>query len=219
MDIKMRSRGIIKWVIAFGIFTALAVKGAFNGIDLVLTKTISMYANPVSDMIFLPIRVLGDTVVTILLVSAIAIYLSFFVIAGKRHRALALFMAVTFALLLAAGQGLKTVIRKERPPLVFYRGMVKDKAHMAKSFSYPSGHSLRATFLFFVLAMLVNRSRLAEKGKAALRWACYGAIILIGFSSIYLGAHWLSDVMAGSILGYIFFLSLRATEGSEAIPF
>lgn len=207
--------GISIGAVVFILFTFLAVTGVFDSADLVITKAMHAHATPSLDMIFLPIRALGDTVVTILLVSAIAIYLSFFLIAGRRHRALALFMAVTFALLLAAGQGLKVVIKKERPPLVFYRGAVKDQAHMAKSFSYPSGHSLRTTFLFFVLAMLANRSRLAEKGKAALRWICYGVIILIGFSSIYIGAHWLSDVIGGTILGYIFFLALLIVEGDQ----
>ena len=207
--------GISICAVVFILFTILAVRGVFDSADLALTKAMHAHAKPSLDMIFLPIRTLGDTGVTILLVSAIATYLSFFIIAGKRHRALALFMVAIFALLLAAGQGLKTVIKRERPPFVFYRGIIKDKAHMAKSFSCPSGHSLRTTFLFFVLAMLVNRSRLAEKGKAALRWACYGAIISIGFSSIYIGAHWLSDVIAGSMLGYMFFLTLLMVEGRE----
>src|SRR3989338_505481 len=138
--------GISICAVVFILFTSLAVRGVFDSADLAITKAINAHANPPLDMIFLPIRALGDTGVTILLVSAIVIYLYFFLIVRKRHRTLALFMAVTFALLLAAGQGRKTAVRRERPPLVFYRGIVEDKTHMAKSFSYPSGHSFRVTF-------------------------------------------------------------------------
>lgn len=81
--------------------------------------------------------------------------------------------------------------------------------YIKKSYSYPSGHSSRTIFLFLVIGALAGRTRLSKKAKEAIRGVLYALIISVGLSSIYLGAHWLSDIIGASLLGYIFFLSLK----------
>lgn len=55
--------------------------------------------------------------------------------------------------------------------------------------SFPSGHSLVA----FSLA--------ESYGASYGRWWTYPLACVVGYSRIYLGAHWLSDVAAGAVLG------------------
>ena len=64
-------------------------------------------------------------------------------------------------------------------------------------YAFPSGHTSRA----FAFAVVLGQR--FEKW----RWHLLGAAILIGFSRIYIGAHYPADVIAGALLGiFVVFL-------------
>ena len=68
------------------------------------------------------------------------------------------------------------------------------------SFSFPSGHTTLATALYGGIAYF-TASRWPERA----RWLCYLsasiAVIIIAASRLYLGAHWLTDIIGGLLLG------------------
>lgn len=67
--------------------------------------------------------------------------------------------------------------------------------------SFPSGHTLNATAIVAVIAYLWF---LELEGRAARAWmiaGCAAYVVLIGFSRVYLGHHWLTDVAAAWVLG------------------
>ncbi len=67
-------------------------------------------------------------------------------------------------------------------------------------FSFPSGHATLSTTLYGFLAfMLIRKQSVAFKIVVTSVVATF--IVLITFSRLYLGAHWLSDVLAGLSLG------------------
>jgi membrane-associated phospholipid phosphatase len=67
--------------------------------------------------------------------------------------------------------------------------------------SFPSGHTLNATVLIGMLAYLA----ILGTARAWLRWATVVAavvfVLAMGLSRVYLGHHWLTDVVAGWLLG------------------
>jgi uncharacterized membrane protein YdjX (TVP38/TMEM64 family)/membrane-associated phospholipid phosphatase len=67
-----------------------------------------------------------------------------------------------------------------------------------ESFSFPSGHTAAAVLFYGVLAaFLVSRTRERAKRVACVAVAV-AAVVLVAFSRVYLGAHFLSDVVAAA---------------------
>jgi undecaprenyl-diphosphatase len=103
-------------------------------------------------------------------------------------------------------QVLKAVYTRSRPD---YEQVLAEAA----GWSFPSGHAMIAVtfygaivYLLFVLA----GSALARAG--GLIVACV-LIFLIGFSRIYIGVHYLTDVIAGYIAGLLWLtVSIGAIE-------
>jgi len=74
---------------------------------------------------------------------------------------------------------------------------------VTKQQSFPSGHTLFYT-VFFGFLFFLSWTRLPRSFWRVLLLALTGALILlIGPSRMYLGAHWLSDVIAAHLLGLI----------------
>ncbi|RDV14164.1 PAP2 family protein [Pontibacter diazotrophicus] len=102
-----------------------------------------------------------------------------------------------------AGVGLttrygKTFISRERPTDVAY--------YVVEHFSFPSGHATTAIALYGLLAYFLCRHYQAHAQRKLLLWLAAILILLVGFSRIYLGVHYLSDVLAGFLLGTLWLL-------------
>ena len=101
---------------------------------------------------------------------------------------------------------LKTFFQRARPELF-------DSGYTASFYSFPSGHATIAVGFYGMLTLLV-----AWRLKGFWRWAVAVAgialVLLIGFSRLYLGVHYPTDVLAGflaaplwvSVVGIAYFL-------------
>ncbi len=80
------------------------------------------------------------------------------------------------------------------------------------TFSFPSGHSLLALTFYGMLAHLAA-SRVDRFTLRAAIWTTAALVILlIGFSRIYLGVHYPSDVLAGYAAGVVWVLTVVFVE-------
>ena len=105
--------------------------------------------------------------------------------------------------------------------LVFHRSR-PDPFFIAKptTYSFPSGHAL-ISLCFYGLVAGVLSHHLRKKWQRVAVWSAASILIaMIGFSRVYLGVHWPSDVLAGYAaaliwMGAVRVLALRMEERRE----
>lgn len=150
--------------------------------------------DPLTD-VFHGITFLGNFV-TLLAVTILAVAFLW----RKGRRTDATFVALAFVGAQVLSSGMKLGFRRDRP-------FFSDPLATEHTYSFPSGHSLVSLAVYGALALLLARE-LTSNGRRALLFAGVAALVLaIGFSRIYLGVHFLSDVLAGFAAG-IAWLSL-----------
>lgn len=70
------------------------------------------------------------------------------------------------------------------------------------SYGFPSGHTMGSTLFYGVLAIIVAQSTGAWRWRASFLCIAALAAALIGLSRIYLGAHYLTDVLGAIAVGF-----------------
>ncbi|WP_372785474.1 phosphatase PAP2 family protein [Phenylobacterium sp.] len=130
----------------------------------------------------------GVTVMTLVTVVGVLAFLM------HRRRWHAGIMAATVLLAFVSSEGLKHLYGRPRPDLVPHGSYVY-------SSSFPSGHSTLSAATFLTLAMLIASLEPNRGTKIMAYVLAIGLVIGIGFSRVYLGVHWPSDVLAGWCLG------------------
>lgn len=174
--------------------------------DKTVLLSIHQLANPVLDQVMIGITRLGDprTVVPLTAIIFCLLWL-------RRY-----FLEAKFFVLNALGGAvlsyvLKLAFSKTRPAL--WPQLISEV-----TFSYPSGHAIGSMvlygFLSYVLASIYPRYSRAFYGAAIL------LIVTIGFSRLYLGVHWPTDIIAGYGIGFLWvsvcitLLRLRKLKGA-----
>ncbi len=86
--------------------------------------------------------------------------------------------------------GLKLGFARERP---FFPAPLATES----SYSFPSGHSSMSLAVYGTLGYIVARHAASRRKQIAALVGSTALVLLIGFSRLYLGVHYLSDVIAG----------------------
>jgi len=92
------------------------------------------------------------------------------------------------------GNWFKLLYARARPP-------VADQLVVTGSYALPSGHSLGSAVVLGVLAAVAVLLVSGVARRAAVVGVAAAAVLLVGASRLYLGVHWLTDVLSGYLLG------------------
>ncbi len=172
-----------------------------NPVDREWTLAVRPYQTPARDALARSVTSLGDARFLVPATLAAAGTL-----AWKKHRVSALLFAGAVVGGWLLEMLLKISFRRTRPDL--WPALVTEKTP-----SFPSGHATMSCLFFGAVVALVfhlSGNRLLRAFAAA---GGAAVILAVGFSRIYLGAHWLTDVLAGFLVG-LFWVVICAT-GTE----
>jgi undecaprenyl-diphosphatase len=111
--------------------------------------------------------------------------------------------AVRALLVVPAGMLLNVALKESfrRPRPVFDVPLV----HLP-TYSFPSGHAVASTVFWGMVCVLVFHRTRSRRWRALAVTATAVMVPLVAFSRVYLGAHFLSDVIAGIALGTLYVL-------------
>jgi undecaprenyl-diphosphatase len=135
------------------------------------------------------VTALGSTVVLTFLSLAVT---GFLLLQGKRHTALLVVVAVGGGIVVSMLA--KAGFDRPRPELVSHGARVYTT-------SFPSAHSMMAAVVYLTLGALLARIQPRLSLRLYLIGLAAVLTISVGFSRVYLGVHWPTDVLAGWALG------------------
>ena len=157
----------------------VAVSEAMRDIDLTGLTPVAVFATRLGSFWPMAILTVGTAVVLAL--------------RGRRPEAITLLVAVIGGTVL--GQLAKVLVERARPAFDLARIPPLD------SYSFPSGHALSSFLYLACLAfiVLIDEQRLGRA--VAVIVACVAAGFAIALSRVYLGVHYVGDIVGGWLLG------------------
>jgi undecaprenyl-diphosphatase len=177
----------------------LVTGGDLERVDVGILRWLREHRSPWLDVIGLVGTGLGSGIAAYLVLAVAAVILW-----RSRHHLSALLLVVTLVGGRAVIELLKTFYDRPRPALfgreIQALGMRFDYPESA---SFPSGHALTAVMVFGTLAYLVARLEPTRHLRQATLLGALVLIAMIGFSRVYFGVHYPSDVVAGFLAGMV----------------
>ncbi|MGV8944459.1 bifunctional DedA family/phosphatase PAP2 family protein [Thermomonas sp.] len=179
----------VAWLWA-GLSASLLLQGGPLAIDQTLHTAMFALRNPLADRLMAALSALGSAPV----LGTCSAFTLGWLVWRKRWLAAAHWLgAIAVGLLLT--EGLDAVINMPRPPTA------------VAGFGFPSIAVTMTTIVFGFFAVLIARE-LPGRQRVWPYLLAGVATALVAFARLYLGAHWLSDVMAAVLLGVAWLLAL-----------
>ncbi|MCC2630875.1 MAG: hypothetical protein K0S38_684 [Candidatus Paceibacter sp.] len=185
---------IIFFLIFFGLAIALSTAGApahtLVSVDNAIIAWIApLRTSPLLAQSMVVITYLGNPEIII----ALEIALLVFILLAHRKK-----IAILFLGGIVGGEILSLVFKhllaRNRPEEILF--------HVSRvGFAFPSGHALLGTIFYGSLGLFAAHLATKKLHKKLIVIATALIIFLVGFSRIYLGVHWFSDVVGGWALG------------------
>lgn len=142
-------------------------------------------------------------------IGGLLLALAAWVLARGRCRVVLLVMIIAFALNPAVEWALKALVDRPRPELLLLG--------RARGPSFPSGHVVASIGFYAMLPLLVWDATTSSRLRRAAASVAAAIVIAVGFSRIYIGVHWLTDVVGGLLVGTIVVVATYRALGGHRL--
>ncbi len=179
---------IVILLVLFFILTGLVVTGKMDVLDKSLFELlIKLKCKPLTNILYV-ITEIGSTIgVIIVLITSLISFIKTKKLSDFKY----VLMNTIIGVLLM--KGIKEIVRRVRPSWKWIK---------EGGYSYPSGHTISAVLLYGTLLLIVSKNVQGKLRKPLIAFLSI-MMILIPISRIYFGVHYLTDVLASVILGFI----------------
>lgn len=124
--------------------------------------------------------------------------IAFLLILIKRNKKISLLIAINLIIVFLTSQVFKIIFRRTRPAEIFLVN--------ATGYSYPSGHTMVSSAFYLYILYLINKKIHNRILKIILGIMTILLILSISFSRIYLGVHYITDVIGGLLLSIAYLM-------------
>jgi len=178
--------------LAFGFVRSFVLSGVIYGPDIRIENLLFVFRDDELIRYFYFLTLLGNWQIIV----SFGIVLSVVFWLWKKK-------AYIFALWIAV---LGTQVFDTLGKIAFNRPRPQSAIFLENSTSFPSGHSAIAIAFYGFIAYVLLRTREGKQKKLIIFMASFTLIFLIGFSRMYLGFHYFSDVIGGYLLGFLWLI-------------
>ncbi len=182
----------------FTVFSYTVAKESWQTIDFDTTVKLQDHISRRFDRQFSYFSLLGSVEVSFALAGVLALI---YLVRFKILATLAWLLIIPASFVELFG---KLVLFHPSPPVLFHRSILETTLpsfYIQTNFSYPSGHMIRTTFILTILVVLVTFGKGSAFFKLIALGCLMGVLFMMSLTRVYLGEHWLSDVVGGVLLG------------------
>jgi len=184
---------VLSLLLLFILLTTLISFNLLNGIDNYFYNLVTFKVNDFIINFYKGVTFLGSTEFIIFLV---IFFLILFIILKKRNYGY--LISIVLIISTVINNVLKLIVRRERPLVLSF---VEEH-----SFSFPSGHTMASVSMYGILLYITLKSEMKKILKISLSSILTVLPILVALSRVYLGAHFMSDVVGAFIVSIILLL-------------
>jgi undecaprenyl-diphosphatase len=188
-------------VLALILFVWLALdvtRGDAMRLDTPIREAVHARSSPPLTAMMRGVSLIGSEVVLV----PLGVILVWRLVAAKRRRA-----AVVFGVAALGAEALDQIMKLlfDRPRPEPFFGLASPITH-----SFPSGHAMVSCCFFGVLAVILAAREPSRARRISIFAAAAILVALMGFSRVYLGFHYPTDVLAGYAAAVVWLAVVRA---------
>ena len=168
----------------------LVLSGKTEAFDAAAGSAVMSLRNAVRTPIYLTVTQMGSWKV-IVSIGALILLANFF---RWKKKDVPIAVAACF-LDLGLYSAIKPVVQRIRPPREFW-------LLIEHGFSFPSGHTMNSMFCYGMMIYLIIRNSHSRPLTIVMTGVLSLLIVFIGFSRIFCGVHYVTDMLGGACLGF-----------------